>query len=300
MLPPRLSLEVFVPRSEKGVSELCEPLLRQLCDFGPALLSLSGYQLGEAGGGSRIAAAVQSHAVRLQLHLPRTGTTRARAAWVVDECARAGVRDLLLLPGHASANPGPDEFGTLLELVRFIKEKSAGAVRCAVPGYPRGSTGECGVYEEDLQQLRLQLRAGASCVLCQPVYDASAISALVADLGDDLAGCTLSPTLLPIQSNTEFSRVTRGLGLTPPAWLRSQLQSARSDDAVRQVSTAALSKLATALRGMPLPVNTELVLHVATLNGADSLDVLRTAGFTPLVHRTRGPGLAPRSEARIE
>lgn len=302
---PRLSLEIFVPRSEEGVSELCEPLLRELAAFGPAFVGLSGYDLGSVSPGARIAAFAQGHALRLQLHLTCAGTSQARAAWLVDECVRAGVRDVLLLPGDAAgapasqgtaaAAPAAHGFGSLLELLRFVKQRAGSALRCAVPGYPHGSTGELGDYFGDVQQLRLQLRAGAEVVLCQPVYEPGAVAALAADLGDDLRGVTLAATLLPLQSKTEVARLVRGLGLSLPAWLRARLESAPNDEAVRTLGDETLARLAAGLRGLRMPGGAALGLHVATLNAADSPALLRAAGFAPLCHRTNGPGIVPPS-----
>jgi len=232
-LSPRLSVEVFVPRSEDGVRTLCEPLLREMAGRGPAFVGLSGYELGGEGEGAEVAACIQAQGLRLQLHLECAGTTRARAAWFVDECARAGVRDVLLLAGEAKAVP--DGFGSVLELLRFLKERAGGALRCAVAGYPRGSAGPLGDYVKDLEQLKQQLQAGADCVMCQPVYDAQAVQGLASDLGDALRGATLLPTLLPIQSKTGFTRLVHGLGLSPPAWLLAQIDAAQSDEAAHKV-----------------------------------------------------------------
>ena len=116
---------------------------------------------------------------------------------------------------------------------------------------------------------------------------------LVADLGADLSGAVLLPTMLPLGSRTGFARIVRGLRLSPPAWLMAQVEAARSDEEVRKVSDAALAKLARDLCNLHLPAGAELSLHVATLNSTDSAALLRAAGFHPLHHRTRGPALAP-------
>lgn len=311
MLPPRVSLELFVPRSREGVNELCEPLLREMAAFGPAFVGLSGYNLGSASPGASIAAFAQGHALRLQLHLTCAGTSQARAAWFVDECLRAGVRDVLLLPRDAGAAPAAlslgngtaaaagQGFGSLLELLRFVKQRAGPALRCAVPGYPPGSRGELGDYAKDVQQLRLQLRAGAETVLCQPVYDASAVAALAADLGEDLRDVTLAATVLPLRSGTEVARLTRGLGLTLPSWLRSQLDAATNDETVRALGDETVAKLAAELRALRLPAGAQLGLHVATLNAAASPALLRAIGFAPLGHRTCGPRVAPPRAAGV-
>ena len=120
-----------------------------------------------------------------------------------------------------------------------------------------------------------------------------AVAELVADLGADLSGAVLLPTMLPLGSRTGFARIVRGLRLSPPAWLMAQVEAARSDEEVRKVSDAALAKLARDLCNLHLPAGAELSLHVATLNSTDSAALLRAAGFHPLHHRTRGPALAP-------
>ena len=119
------------------------------------------------------------------------------------------------------------------------------------------------------------------------VFEATAVAALIADLGHDARGVTLQPTLLPMGRG--LGRLCRLLRVSPPPELLNDLAAAQTEAAMEQVGQSAYASLARQMRALVAPPGGEIMLHLAALNDARCAAL---AGFAPLVHRTAGPAIS--------
>ena len=109
------------------------------------------------------------------------------------------------------------------------------------------------------------------------VFEATAVAALIADLGHDARGVTLQPTLLPMGRG--LGRLCRLLRVSPPLELLNDLAAAQTEAAMEQVGQAAYASLARQMRALVAPPGGEIMLHLAALNDARCAAL---AGFAPL------------------
>ena len=277
------SFEFFAPRSAVGVEEFLAPkgCLDSFAQLGPALISVSG----SAPASLKMLEHVKkAHCIRPQLHLPRAELTEQGALALVESALRIGVQDVLVtggLPGSMQPASGSG-FGSVLDLVRCLKQKFGTQLRVAVSGFPRGTCGEAGSYEADLSQLRQQVDAGAELVLCLPTFDAASHLSFAAEVQRAGIACFVKPGILPLCASSDLRRICRALSLTPPAEVWKQLDGISSELALRQLADASFERMAAELHG-----GGAAPPHVYTLNSLTALQGLKAAGFVPLKHRIR-------------
>tara|TARA_B110001452_G_scaffold255244_1_gene247498 strand:- start:117 stop:1001 length:885 start_codon:yes stop_codon:yes gene_type:complete len=265
----RISLEVFVPRSEVGVAQLRERLAEWVA-LGPTLLSVSGAPDSVT---LELAQQVQqTHCVRVQLQL--TGEmTVAAALEFVEQALSRGLCDVLLPPGAAEHT---------MALVSTLKARFGNQVRVAVSVLLHAAASE---HAATVKQLALQVAAGAELVQCVPCFEAATVTRFVADVRAAGVQCEVVAGLMPIRSHAELKRAARQLGIEVPAWLQTELR-ALADTAVPAYGDQLCARLCTELMA------DGVVPLVCTLNQRDTLAMLQTAGYRPLKHRT-GQALVP-------
>ena len=215
-----LSLEIFTPRSTKGIDDLLASggRLAAYAALGPSLVSVNG-------PGLQILEHLRAtHCIRPQMQISRPEVTLDSIESMLDSAMGVGVRDVLILGGQPGQRTAPGAFSSVLDLVRCIKERCGERMRVSVCGYPRGACGELGEYDADLQALALQVAAGAELVVSLPCFDAETHSEFAADARAAGVRCPILPGLLPVGSvAADFRRICRAIAVEVPKWLDDQL-----------------------------------------------------------------------------
>ena len=265
----RISLEVFVPRSEVGVAQLRERLAEWVA-LGPTLLSISGAPDAVT---LELAQQVQeAHCVRVQMQLSGDMTV-ALALEFVEQALARGLSDVLLPLGAAEQT---------MALISTLKARFGSKVHVAVSAPLKAAASE---HADTVKQLKLQVAAGAELIQCVPCFEATTVTRFVADLRAAGVQCEVVAGVMPIRSHAELKRAARQLGIEVPSWLQTELR-ALADTAVPAYGDQLCARLCTELMaGGVVPL-------VCTLNQRDTLTMLQTAGCRPLKHRV-GQALAP-------
>ena len=292
-----VSFEVFTPRSAKGLEQMCAPrgLLAGYASLGPRFISVSGP--AGAGGSSTlklVEAVKKGHCIRAQLHLPRAELTESAVVAHVDGALRLGAVDALVLGGapgslqtEGGGGGGGGNFGSALELVRFLKKRYGARLRVAVCGYPSGTSGEAGDYAADLAQTAKQVSAGADSVICLPSFEAATHTSYASDLrgaGVD-AAVSIVPGILPLGPPADFRRICRALHVTVPDAVDKRL----NDECTSEAATSAASRTGLVALMRELRAAGACLPHIYTLNSSALVADLAEAGVRPLKHRLPRP-----------
>ena len=167
---PLFSIELFPPKTEKGVENL-KRKLREIQPYHPDFISVTY----GAGGGTRhttseITAFIhQELGMEVMPHLTCVSHSRAEIAGLLDHHRAIGVDNIMALrgdppQGETRFEPPPDGFRYAVELVREIRALDHFGIGAA--GYPEGHP-EAENYETDLRRQVEKVAAGADFVVSQ-------------------------------------------------------------------------------------------------------------------------------------
>lgn len=281
-LKPRISFEVFPPRTEKADEGLRETL-GELVALEPAYMTVT---YGAMGSTRDKTVEIASHIRKTfdlptACHLTCVGCTVGEIDSILDAIGRAGVENIVALrgdppQGEESFVPPEGGFSHANELVEHIRRRDQFGI--AVAGYPEKHI-EAPDFESDLRWLERKVAAGADVIITQLFYDNRdffTFERRVRELGID---CPIVPGLLPIVSTKQIRKIASLCGAKIPRDLSERLDAAGDDnDAVSEVGIQWATEQARELlaRGAP-------GIHFYVLNRAHHirriLEPLRAEGL---------------------
>jgi methylenetetrahydrofolate reductase (NADPH) len=158
-----------------------------------------------AGGRSsdlslRLASTVQqSIGLNTLLHLTCVGLSRDQTRYVLNECKKHGIRNILALRGDppVEGTPVEGDFLHAIDLVKFIKEEFGDSFCIAVAGYPEKHI-EATSWEDDLRHCAEKVAAGANMILTQLFYDPAVFFNYVKELRARGVTVPIIPGIMPI------------------------------------------------------------------------------------------------------
>lgn len=176
---PSFSFEFFPPKTQEGVNNLLETVVR-LQDFRPSFVSVTY----GAGGGSReltrsVVHSIQEKGIPTVPHLTCVGHTEAELETILEGYVAAGARAVLALRGDAPRNtaydPTKDAFRHASELVRFIRawedrQRLSQRLTIGVAGFPEGHP-ESRNRIREMDYLKAKLDEGADYICTQLFFD---------------------------------------------------------------------------------------------------------------------------------
>ncbi len=176
---PSFSFEFFPPKTQEGVNNLLETVVR-LQDFHPSFVSVTY----GAGGGSReltrsVVHSIQEKGIPTVPHLTCVGHTEAELETILEGYVAAGARAVLALRGDAPRNvaydPTKDAFKHASELVRFIRawedrQHLSQRLTIGVAGFPEGHP-ESRNRIREMDFLKAKVDEGADYICTQLFFD---------------------------------------------------------------------------------------------------------------------------------
>lgn len=176
---PSFSFEFFPPKTQEGVTNLLETVVR-LQDFHPSFVSVTY----GAGGGSReltrsVVHSIQEKGIPTVPHLTCVGHTEAELESILEGYVAAGARAVLALRGDAPRNiaydPTKDAFKHASELVRFIRawedrQHLSQRLTIGVAGFPEGHP-ESRNRIREMDFLKAKVDEGADYICTQLFFD---------------------------------------------------------------------------------------------------------------------------------
>lgn len=169
-----LSFEVFPPVREGNLEKLFTAI-GEIRKLQPDFISVTY----GAGGGTRdmtleIASTVKnSFHQEVLAHLTCVGSQKEDLARILDDFKKGGIKNIMALRGDPPRGETRFQraegcFGYANELVEFIRERDDFCI--GVAGYPEGHP-EASSFEEDLQNLKRKVSAGADFIITQLFFD---------------------------------------------------------------------------------------------------------------------------------
>lgn len=173
-----LSFEVFPPRTDAGMAELCgeNGVLRLLYSLHPDAISCT-YSAGGADAGKNLAvldAIRKSGCCAPVTHFTCAGNTKESARRQLQTYLEHGVRHILVLSGDsATFRAESDDFSSTAALVAFIRHEFDDAFTISVAGAPEGYP-DSRPLEAEIELLKRKQDCGADYIITRLCWDMDA------------------------------------------------------------------------------------------------------------------------------
>lgn len=263
---PFYSFEYFPPKTVPGLENLYDRIER-MSKLSPIFLDITW---GAGGSTAELSLEIASNMQNLigletQMHLTCTKMSRANLIDVLAQTREKGIQNILALRGDpvgsaAVWEAGDDGFRHAVDLVRLIREEHGDYFGICVAGYPEGHV-EAQAYKADLGFLKAKVDAGADLVISQLFYDADVFLRFVDDCRAVGIECPIIPGIMPIQSYSNFTQVTRFCRTVPDAVVAALEPIQNDDEAVKEYGVSLLRDICQELLDNGVPG-----LHFYTMN----------------------------------
>jgi methylenetetrahydrofolate reductase (NADPH) len=261
---PSISFEFFPPKTDAGEAALWQAL-EELEPLNPTFVSVTY----GAGGSTRertvgITERIARDTSLLPVgHLTCVGATVAQLESVIDQYARAGVRNILALRGDPAGGPGAEWVPTqnglnyaseLVELVQRHKEFCVGVAAFPDPHPASGSA------DLDANILLAKQQAGASFAITQFFFEAQTYESLVERSRSIGVTIPIIPGIMPVTNLTQIERFAQLSGADFPEAVHTEFAEVAEED-VRALGIAKATQMCQQLIDGGAPG-----LHFYTLN----------------------------------
>ena len=262
---PLFSFEFFPPKDDRGVDALFDTVAN-LKPLGPAFVSVTY----GAGGSTRektvaITQRIKREAgIEAMAHLTCVGHGRDEIGALLEEYEDAGIENIMALRGDPPRGdtefvPHPEGFAHANELIAFIRQRKDFCIGGA--GYPEVHP-EAPSPEEDLENLKRKIDAGADFVVTQLFFDERDYFEFVSRARSRGIVTPIVPGVMPVTNTAQIKRFTQMCGATIPAPLLAKLEAVTGDaDAVVEVGIEHATRQCRALLDGGAPG-----IHFYTLN----------------------------------
>jgi methylenetetrahydrofolate reductase (NADPH) len=233
------SLEFFPPKTEAGLDNLLTRIDRMAQRLEPLFINVTW---GSSGSTAARTMAVASHTQRylgvdVLLHLSVQGMQREELLRVLEQAKASGIHNILALRGDPPRGKRSWEVGDVsggycaraVDLVRLIRQTHGDYFGIAVAGHPEGHSSSTSPQVE-LEHLKEKIEAGADFIVTQFFYDTNVFTDYVKRCRETGIDCPIVPGIMPIQSYSMFSRMTKYCNTSVPEELWAQLNPVKDDD----------------------------------------------------------------------
>jgi methylenetetrahydrofolate reductase (NADPH) len=261
---PAFSFEFFPPQTQEGTEKL-RATRRQLAQLNPKFFSVT---FG-AGGSTRdrtleTVLEIQAEGYAAAPHLSCIGSTSENIRTMLQKYQDGGIRHIVALRGDLPSGMAQGgEFRYADELVRFIRKEFDDAFHIEVASYPEYHP-QADSAEDDLQNFKRKVEAGADSVITQYFYNADAYFSFIEACEAMNIGIPIVPGIMPINKFSQLARFSDACGAEIPRWIRKKLEGYGDDSAsVRAFGLDVVTDLCDRLLRAGAPG-----LHFYTLNSA--------------------------------
>lgn len=228
-----LSIEVFPPKTPKGIDRLKERL-KSFKSFSPEFISVTY----GAGGSTQshtidIARYIQEELeITAMSHLTCVGQSREDISHTLEEIHEAGIKNIMALrgdppKGEGTFKPHPDGFSYGNELIAHIAQTQSFAIGCA--GYPESHIESVSIHK-DIDYLKMKLEAGASFIVTQFFLDNDYFYRFRDLLVRNGIKTPLVAGILPISNYNQINSFALMCGCTIPAKIMRGLYGKSDED----------------------------------------------------------------------
>ncbi|SDA25792.1 5,10-methylenetetrahydrofolate reductase (NAD(P)) [Nitrosospira sp. Nsp18] len=261
---PTFSFEFFPPQTPEGVEKL-RATRKQLAQLNPKFFSVT---FG-AGGSTRdrtleTVLEIQTEGYVAAPHLSCIGATSENIRDMLQKYRAGGIRHVVALRGDLPSGMAQGgEFRYANELVAFIREEFDDTFHIDVASYPEYHP-QCNSAQEDLQNFKRKVEAGADSVITQYFYNADAYFSFIDACEAMGISVPIVPGIMPINKFSQLARFSDACGAEIPRWIRKKLEGYGDDSAsIRALGLDIVTDLCDRLLNAGAPG-----LHFYTLNSA--------------------------------
>ena len=282
---PFFSFEFFPPKTDEAHAHLLETA-RTLRELRPAFVSVTY----GAGGSTRartieVSKQIQNDVgINVMAHVTCAGSTRADLRAVLNDLEAAGIENVLGLRGDPPKESAAFEvteggFAHASDLVAMVSRNYRFCIGGAC--YPEKHP-EAASLEEDLQNLKRKVDAGAEFLITQLFFDNDRYFAFVERARSVGIRVPVLPGIMPLTNFEQIRRFTALCGATIPPKLLAELEARRDEPkAVEELGVAYATLQCTDLlrRGAP-------GVHFYTLNRSPATRAIVSALLAATAWRT--------------
>lgn len=173
-----LSFEVFPPKTDAGMTELCgeNGILRRMYSLHPDFISCT-YSAGGSDAGKNLAVldAIQKDGCCAPVtHFTCAGNTKESARRQLQTYLEHGVHHILVLLGDpVTFRAGSGDFSSTAALTDFIRQEFGNAFAISVAGAPEGYP-DSRPLEAEIELLKQKQDCGADCIVTRLCWDMDA------------------------------------------------------------------------------------------------------------------------------
>ena len=209
------SFEVFPPKKTSSIDVIYNTL-DELHDLKPDFISVTF----SAGGSSNnalacdIASRIKENGNVPMLHLPCINYTREEIDATISEIKSRGIENILALRGDLNPDiPPKKDFRYASDLITYIRKQ--GNFDIAGACYPECHPDSMSL-EEDIQNLRLKVEAGADHLISQLFFDNSSFSEFLWKVRAAGISVPIEAGIMPVVNKKQIERIVTTCGASLP------------------------------------------------------------------------------------
>lgn len=209
------SFEVFPPKKTSSIDVIYNTL-DELHDLKPDFISVTF----SAGGSSNnalacdIASRIKENGNVPMLHLPCINYTREEIDATISEIKSRGIENILALRGDLNPDiPPKKDFRYASDLITYIREQ--GNFDIAGACYPECHPDSMSL-EEDIQNLRLKVEAGADHLISQLFFDNSSFYEFLWKVRAAGISVPIEAGIMPVVNKKQIERIVTTCGASLP------------------------------------------------------------------------------------
>ncbi|KAI0703567.1 methylenetetrahydrofolate reductase-domain-containing protein [Cytidiella melzeri] len=234
---PFFTLEFFPPKTDQGFENLVARIGR-LSGLNPLAISITW----GAGGSTRersldlAGLAQEEYGIDTIMHLTCTNMEKGSIDAALKSAKERGITNILALRGDPPRGdeawiPTDPRFQHGVDLVSYIREQPDFAgFSVGVAAYPDGHTESEGDEDQQIDQLKRKIDAGADYIVTQLFYDVDGFLRWEKKVREKGIQVPIIPGIMPIQTYATFMRLTKLCGTRVPVGLMADLVEIRHDD----------------------------------------------------------------------
>jgi len=225
------SFEYFPPKTPEGVAKLRETT-RQLAQLNPAFFSVTFGAGGSTQDGTLATVLeIRGAGHHAAPHLSCIGSTRDNLREMIHKYKDAGIRHMVALRGDLPSGMAvAGELSHASDLVAFIRAETGDHFHVEVAAYPEYHP-QARFAQEDLQNFKRKVEAGANSAITQYFYNADAYFHFVDQVRAMGITVPIVPGVMPIGSFSQLARFSDACGAEIPRWVRRKMEGFGDDKA---------------------------------------------------------------------
>ncbi|MFO0324602.1 MAG: methylenetetrahydrofolate reductase [NAD(P)H] [Burkholderiales bacterium] len=259
-----ISFEFFPPKTPEGAAKLRDTVA-QLGQLKPAFFSVTFGAGGSTQDGTlNTVNQIREMGFNAAPHLSCIGSTVESIRGILQQYRDAGIRHIVALRGDLPSGMAmAGEFRHASDLVAFIRAQHGDHFHLEVAAYPEYHP-QARSAQEDLQNFKRKVEAGANSAITQYFYNADAYFHFVEQVRALGATIPIVPGIMPIGSFSQLARFSDACGAEIPRWVRRKMEGFGDDSAsIKAFGLDVVTHLCEELLDGGAPG-----IHFYTMNGA--------------------------------